>query len=74
MAKKEKINRFGIPPKIEDPKITNLSKASSHKNVGFSFSVSPEFKREFKLYAARKDLTMIDVLIKAFEEYKQRNP
>ncbi len=74
MAKKEKINRFGTPPKIEDPKILNLSKASSSKIVTFSFSIPAEFKKEYKLYATRKDVKMKDILIKSFEEYRERNP
>ncbi len=74
MALVEKKNRFGIPPTVDDPKISNLTKKPSGKTITVSFTIPTELKREYKLYAARKDLKMVDILIKSFEDYKKRNP
>jgi hypothetical protein len=38
-----------------------------------NFKVSPEFKKEFKLFALQHDLSMKQVLEKAFLEYKENN-
>jgi hypothetical protein len=36
-----------------------------------SFRVSPEFKREFKTYAASHDVSMTELLEKAFQAIKK---
>jgi len=72
--KKEKKNRYGAPPKVEAPKILNFSKEASNKTITFSFTVPTEFKREYRLYASRKDLKLVEVFIKSFEEYIKNNP
>jgi hypothetical protein len=36
-----------------------------------SFRVTPEFKREFKTYAASHDVSMTDLLVMAFQALKK---
>ena len=37
-----------------------------------NFRVSPEFRREFKTYAAAHDLKLIELLAKSFQTYRQQ--
>ncbi len=72
-TQKPKKSKLGTPPKIEEPKINNLSKHPSEKLVSISFLVPVEFKREYKLYATRKDTSMLEILKKSFELYKKQD-
>ncbi|MGL4755222.1 MAG: hypothetical protein ACRCXB_22920 [Aeromonadaceae bacterium] len=42
-----------------------LSKSGESKGKPLNFSVSPEFKRQFKAYAASRDESMVEILIRA---------
>lgn len=64
---------LGVPPSREKPKISNLTKESSDKDVILNFKVSFEFKKEFKRYALEKDKTMVDILKESFKLYKKNN-
>jgi hypothetical protein len=44
----------------------------TNTDLGYlSFRVSPEFKREFKIYAASHDVSMTDLLVTAFQALKK---
>jgi hypothetical protein len=54
--------------------IRTLSKHTkdAEEDLGYlSFRVSPEFKREFKTYAASHDVSMTDLLVTAFQALKK---
>ncbi|USE35632.1 hypothetical protein [Endozoicomonas sp. SCSIO W0465] len=40
--------------------------------VGLSFRVSPEFSREFKVYAAKNDYKLVDLLKEGFKALKKQ--
>ena len=70
---KARKTRLGIPPKADEPKITNLNKHPSGRLAPMNFYVPVDFKREYKIYAAEKDMNMVDVLKNSFELYKKHN-
>lgn len=43
----------------------------SEELAPLNFKVSKSFKREFKTYASERDMSMRDLLEKAFEVYKE---
>ena len=66
--------RKGSPPKAEQPQKNNLEKLATNEIVGLNFKVPPEFKKEYRTYAAEKDMKMIEILMKSFDLYKEQNP
>ena len=60
----------GMPPPEQKPS-NNLTKAASGSSVLMNFRVSPEFHREFKTYAAMHDISMVELLERCFEHYKE---
>ena len=60
----------GIPPSVELA-TNNLDKAEGGEVKTLTFKVSPDFHREFKSYATLNDLSMIELLYKAFEHYRE---
>lgn len=38
--------------------------------IGLNFKIEPEFRREFKTYAAEHDLSMVDLLKESFALHK----
>lgn len=73
MAKIAKANsakrRKGSPPK-EEAASRNLTKPTNEELKPLNFKVAANFKKEFKQYAFDHDITMVDLLQKAFEHYK----
>ena len=63
----------GEPPKpAEAP--GNLSRDDySDEMVNLNFTVPKDFRQEFKMYAARLDKSMVDVLREALEAHKKQN-
>lgn len=59
---KKKPKALDLAP-VASPK--PLSKVSEGGKILLNFSVSPEFKRRFKSYAAGRDESMVEVLIRA---------
>lgn len=70
--------------KIEPPKIpkagkgtppndvsTNLVKPNDGQLVPLHFAVPIEFRREYKTFAAEHDISMVQLLQRSFELYKQ---
>lgn len=65
-------NRKGLPPAIQQASL-NLNKKDSDDKDNLFFWVSPEFKREYKIYAIERDMSMKDLLIQSFEEFKENH-
>lgn len=62
----------GTPP-IEIEASRNLTKAEDSDLMPLNFKVTADFKRAFKTYAAQMDISMVDLLQRCFESYKNRN-
>ena len=60
----------GSPP--TEPS-SNLERPIEEPKEQLGFRVPASFKHEYKTYASRKRMKMTELLIKSFEEYKQRN-
>jgi hypothetical protein len=71
---KLKKSGLGLPPSIDEPKISNLTKQVAARSVMITFAVPAEFRRELKFYSTSKDMTMGEVLKQSFEFYKKQNP
>ena len=65
---------MGTPPSPDEPVPVNLNRPSSNEEVGITFMVSPELRKEMKSYANERDMTLKDVIIQSYEDYKKRNP
>lgn len=63
----------GTPPQA-DQTVGNLDKAEMGKLVALNFTVSPDFRKAFKSYALDHDITMLELMKRAFDEYRQRHP
>ncbi len=60
------------PPQIEEtPK--NLEKTPPLEAETLNFKVTADFKREYKVYAASRDMTMIELLQQSYQLYKDRH-
>ena len=46
---------------------------ASEELAALNFKVSPSFKREFKTYATQQDISMRELLEKAFYQYRDAN-
>jgi hypothetical protein len=62
----------GAPP-MEIDASRNLTKAEDTDLMPMNFKVPADFKRTFKTYAAQMDISMVDLLQRCFEYYKDRN-
>ena len=62
--------REAPPPLEETPR--NLEKTSPLETETLNFKVTADFKREFKIYAAAHDLTMIELLKEGYRLYRER--
>ena len=58
-------------PKSITTKNKQQAKSSNDEWVGLSFRVSPEFSREFKVYAAKNDFKLVDLLKEGFKALKK---
>lgn len=67
---KSKARKKGTPPKLEDAS-QNLTKAPGQELKPLNFKVPADFKHAFKLYALQHDMSMVELLTKSFEHYKQ---
>ncbi len=64
--------RKGPPPPAEVTS-TNLSKLSDTDLVAMNFRVPAEFRKNMKQYAAALGVSMTELLMEAFEEYRSRH-
>lgn len=60
------------PPQLEATP-QNLEKAPPLATETLNFKVIAEFKREYKVYAASRGMTMIDLLEQSYRLYKERH-
>jgi len=60
------------PPQLEETS-QNLEKTPPLATETLNFKVTAEFKREYKIYAASRDKTMIELLQESYLLYKQRH-
>jgi hypothetical protein len=67
-------NRKGVPPKASEPLKNNLDKPAANELVGLHFRVPPEFHKQFKVYAAERSMSLVDVLKESFDLYREQNP
>ena len=63
----------GAPPtQAETP--GNLTIPDSAELSPLNFKVAPSFRREFKTYASRLDISMKELLERCFREYRRLHP
>ena len=65
----------GAPPPAdpvpEARKANNLTKRPSGEMVALNFTVPAEFRTRFKIFSAMHDMTQVEVLFAAFEEFEK---
>lgn len=63
----------GVPPKGTPPKAkaNNLTKPAQADLVALNFKVSPEFAKDFKVFAAMHNMKLVDLLKASFEYYEK---
>lgn len=61
-----------VAPAEGKKKTGNTSKPSSSDYVALNFSVDAEFRKEFRLLAATRDMPMTDLLKEGFELLKAK--
>jgi hypothetical protein len=62
----------GTPPGAGQT-VGNLDKHESGKMVALNFTVPADFRKAFKGYAVDHDITMLELLRRAFLEYRDRH-
>ncbi len=62
----------GAPPTDTDTS-TNLQKASDSGKVQLPVQVTPDVRRSFKAYAAERDISMSDLFVRMWDDYRARN-
>lgn len=70
----KKAQKLGNPPAKNEPTVRNLQQPTSTDLEGLNFKVNPEFKKEYRLYAAERGKSMVDILKESFELYRKHNP
>lgn len=65
-------NSKGTPPQIEEVR-TNLGKPDPGKDGNLNFKVTAEFKRDFKIAAATRGVTQVDLLQEVFKFWSQHH-
>jgi hypothetical protein len=60
------------PPQLKETP-ENLEKKPPLDTETLNFKVAAEFKREYKVYAASRGMTMIDLLEQSYQIYKERH-
>lgn len=70
-APPKKPSSKGSPPPIEKPS-ANLTRNPSDKSVALNFYVENEFRRAYKSFAVEHDMTMVELLKRSFELYKEQ--
>jgi hypothetical protein len=62
----------GSPPTETDSSAT-VQKAPSNAKVQLPVQVAPEVRRSFKAYAAERDMSMSDLFVRMWDDYRARN-
>ena len=71
ISTKKPTSRKGLPPTIDEAS-NNLEVKQPQTVVkkDLNFKVASDFKTEFKTFAAKRGISMVDLLYQMFEEYK----
>lgn len=72
LARPAKTSTKGAPPSETDTS-TNIQKAPSGAKVQLPLQVPPELRRSFKAYAAERDISMSDLFVRMWDDYRARN-
>ncbi|MGI2299157.1 hypothetical protein [Candidatus Cardinium hertigii] len=64
---------LGMAPRMDESKITNLTKYPSDHLVTMNFKVTAELRRAYKKYALEKDKSMVEILKESFDLYRKKN-
>jgi len=62
----------GSPPSATDTSAT-VQEAPSNAKVQLPVQVAPEIRRSFKAYAAERDMSMSDLFVHMWDDYRARN-
>ena len=62
----------GAPP-LPIETSNNLVKPSTGKTVPLQVNIDPEIKREFRVYAAERDIDMSNLFITMWQYYKEHH-
>ena len=62
----------GSPPAATDTS-TTVQKAPSNAKVQLPAQVAQEVRRSFKAYAAERDMSMSDLFVHMWDDYRARN-
>lgn len=65
-------NSKGAPPEIDEVR-SNLNKPDPGKDANLNFKVSEGFKRDFKIAAATRGVTQVDLLQEVFKFWSQHH-
>lgn len=60
----------GAPPKVESK---NLVAPEATGNVPIQLKISPELRREFRTYAAERDLSLNELFAEVWRVYKKEH-
>lgn len=69
---KKPVNRKGSPP-AEHTASQNLVKPPSGEKVPLQLKISPELRREFRVYAAERDIDMSGLFAEMWAFYKEHH-
>jgi hypothetical protein len=67
-----KLSEKGEPPSLRQTK-ANLAAPASEELANLNFKVSAEFKRDFKVAAAQKGVTQVELLREVFDYWNRNN-
>ena len=62
----------GSPPAVTDTSAI-VQKPSSNAKVQLPVQVAPEVRRSFKAYAAERDMSMSDLFVHMWDDYRAQN-
>lgn len=71
IAKPPRTNTKGEPPAAESSVAPNTQKAPSTGSLQLAVQVPAETRRAFKAYAAERDMSMSDLFIRMWDEYRR---
>lgn len=66
------MNRKGAPPTPTETQV-NLQKPPSDQKVPLQLKLSPELRREFRTYAAERDLELSELFMLVWAFYKEHH-
>ena len=70
ISKPVRITKGTPPPEMEASR--TLTRAEDSELSPLNFKVPAEFKREFKTLAAQMDISMVELMMRCFQVYKEK--